>query len=116
MKIVIISLALIFITLPSSWSASMKIPTCITEMLYPVKDKPTWNQFIRVDSYLYQGKVVYLGTSDCCDQFNSLYDGDCNYICAPSGGFIGTGDGKCTDFSGKATPLGTVWTPPESNK
>ena len=33
-----------------------------------------------------------------CDQFNYLYDSDCNIICAPDGGFIGTGDGKCPDF------------------
>ncbi|CAF4247670.1 unnamed protein product, partial [Rotaria sordida] len=57
--------------------------------------------------------MVYLGTSNCCDQFDPLYDGECNYICAPSGGIRGDGDGKCTDFHAKATALGTIWMAPK---
>ena len=40
-------------------------------------------------------RPVYLFTPTCCDQFNPLYDADGRYICAPSGGFSGSGDGKC---------------------
>ena len=29
------------------------------------------------------------------DYDNLLFDDNCNYICAPSGGFSGAGDGKC---------------------
>lgn len=41
------------------------------------------------------GRPVYLFTPLCCDQFNPLYDAEGRFICAPSGGFGGAGDGKC---------------------
>ena len=44
------------------------------------------------------GRPVYLFTAGCCDQFNRLYDADGRFICAPSGGFTGAGDGKCPDW------------------
>ena len=40
-------------------------------------------------------RPVYLFTPLCCDQFNRLYDAEGRFICAPSGGFGGAGDGKC---------------------
>ncbi|MEO6277899.1 DUF6970 domain-containing protein [Roseateles sp.] len=40
-------------------------------------------------------RPVYLFTPLCCDQFNPLYDAEGRFICAPSGGFGGAGDGKC---------------------
>lgn len=40
-------------------------------------------------------RPVYLFTPLCCDQFNPLYDAEGRFICAPSGGFGGVGDGKC---------------------
>ncbi|MFG6415875.1 DUF6970 domain-containing protein [Roseateles sp. DC23W] len=42
-----------------------------------------------------RGQPVYLVLSMCCDQFNPLYDAQGRYICAPSGGFAGGGDGRC---------------------
>lgn len=44
------------------------------------------------------GRPVYLFNAPCCDQFNRLYDGDGRYICAPTGGFTGQGDGRCPDW------------------
>ncbi|MBW8888206.1 MAG: hypothetical protein JF616_10665 [Fibrobacteres bacterium] len=41
------------------------------------------------------GSKVYLVSSDCCDQYDSLFDANQRYICAPSGGLGGLGDGKC---------------------
>ncbi|WP_457391396.1 DUF6970 domain-containing protein [Roseateles sp. P5_E1] len=40
-------------------------------------------------------RPVYLFTPLCCDQFNQLYNAEGRFICAPSGGFGGAGDGKC---------------------
>lgn len=45
---------------------------------------------------LYNGKPAYVISSPCCDQFNYMYDADGQRICAPSGGFTGQGDGRCT--------------------
>ena len=41
------------------------------------------------------GQRFYLFTPPCCDQFNKLYDANGHYVCAPSGGFTGGGDGRC---------------------
>lgn len=41
------------------------------------------------------GQVFYLVNAPCCDRFNHLYDGDGRRICAPTGGFGGSGDGRC---------------------
>jgi hypothetical protein len=41
------------------------------------------------------GRRVYLFQAPCCDVFDALYDEDGRYICAPSGGFLGQGDGRC---------------------
>lgn len=41
------------------------------------------------------GQPFYLVQSLCCDQFNPLYDAQGRYVCAPSGGFGGHGDGRC---------------------
>jgi hypothetical protein len=63
----------------------------------------------RSDEYRYNGKRVFLFSSDCCDQFNQVVDEQCNYICAPSGGITGKGDRKCTDFADKAELVKVVW-------
>jgi len=41
------------------------------------------------------GQAFYLIDAPCCDQVNPLYDADGRRICAPTGGFAGSGDGKC---------------------
>ena len=41
------------------------------------------------------GRPIYLFTAPCCDQFNPLYDAEGRFICAPTGGFAGSGDGQC---------------------
>ena len=77
-----------------------------------IKKEPRWNPPAEVNEYSYEGKQVYLFTSNCCDQYNSLYDIDCNNICAPSGGFTGKGDGKCNDFLKVATHIKLIWKDP----
>ncbi|MBA4217113.1 MAG: hypothetical protein IIA03_09610 [Proteobacteria bacterium] len=44
------------------------------------------------------GRPAYLLTAPCCDHFNPLYDADGRYVCAPTGGFPGNGDGGCPDW------------------
>jgi hypothetical protein len=43
-------------------------------------------------------KIYYYFVASCCDQFNYLYDNNCELICAPDGGFSGAGDGQCPEF------------------
>ena len=83
--------------------------SCINRKIAAIKAQKKWNPPASVTEYLYKGKTVYLFSSNCCDQFNYLYDKECNKICAPSGGITGNGDGACPDFSDSAKLIRVVW-------
>jgi uncharacterized protein DUF6970 len=85
------------------------IPSCVQARIDEIKKEPKWNPPAEVNEYLYNGKTVYLFTADCCDQFITLVDANCNTICAPSGGITGGGDGRCPDFYEKAQHVRLVW-------
>ena len=85
------------------------IPPCVQHRIDSIKAELKWNPPAEVNEYVYDGKPVFLFTSNCCDQLIILLDGNCNYICAPSGGYAGKGDGKCTDFYEKAKHVKLVW-------
>ena len=89
-----------------------KIPSCIQQKIDQIKVATKWNPPAEVNEYIYQGKQVFLFSADCCDQFNELFDSNCKYICAPSGGITGKGDMKCTDFFDKAQFVKLVWKDP----
>jgi len=77
-----------------------------------IKQEPVWNPPAQVDEYMYKNKQVFLFSSNCCDQYNMLYDNQCNLVCAPSGGFAGRGDGKCPDFFETAKHIKLIWKDP----
>ena len=85
------------------------VPDAIQAKIAELKRQPKQNPPAAVYSYLYHGQVVYTISSDCCDQFNYLYDKDLNIICAPSGGLTGRGDGRCPDFTTAATQEHLLW-------
>jgi hypothetical protein len=84
MKIILLILAVL--PLINCGKSKNEIPLCISQRIEQIKAQPKWNPPAEVNEYTYQGKKVYLFTSDCCDQYIMLYDGSCNYLCAPSGG------------------------------
>lgn len=86
-----------------------RIPVCIQHYIDSIKAEPKWNPPAEVNEYLYNNERVFLFTSNCCDQYIMLYDGSCNYICAPSGGYTGKGDNKCPDFFEKAKHIQLIW-------
>jgi hypothetical protein len=88
------------------------IPSCIQERIDSIKNEPKWNPPAQVNEYNYNGKTAFLFSSNCCDQFDELMDSDCNYVCAPTGGITGKGDGKCQDFQKVATHVRLVWKDP----
>src|SRR5215470_1862872 len=85
------------------------IPICVQKKIDSIKAEPKWNPAAEVNEYVYREQHVFLFTANCCDQFYMLYDGSCQYICAPSGGFTGKGDGKCADFAENAKHVKQVW-------
>jgi len=86
-----------------------KVPACVLERIEEIKKENKWNTPAEINEYEFQGKTVYLVSSDCCDQYNSLFDSDCQVICAPSGGITGKGDGKCSDFTNVAKFTKQIW-------
>jgi hypothetical protein len=95
------------VTTPSADQGS--IPGCIQAKIDSIKALPRFNPPAEVTEYIYKDKRVFLFSSDCCDNFNLLFDENCNYVCAPSGGITGKGDMSCTDFTDKAKVVKLVW-------
>lgn len=79
------------------------IPSCLSEIIQQ-KNKP-----LEIWSYFYKNQIVYLTKADCCDQYDQVYAANCTVLCAPSGGFGGSGDGKCIDFYDKAIQGKLIW-------
>lgn len=84
-------------------------PACILQKIDSIKRDHVWNPPAEIHEYENEGKKVYVISADCCDRFTTVVDSNCNYICAPSGGFTGRGDGKCRDFFTKAKHIRLVW-------
>ena len=119
MQTLLMKYLLLLLSLPALTSDTCKnkksanttdnIPVCIQAQIDSIKKEPRWNPPAQVDEYEYNGKRVFLFSSDCCDHFNVAYDSNCQAICAPSGGITGRGDGKCADFESKAKHIKLVW-------
>lgn len=86
------------------------LPVCIEAKIEGLKTLPKQNPPALVAEWKVGDKTYYYFTSDCCDQFNYLYDEDCNVICAPDGGITGEGDGTCPDLTGKIERI--LWEDP----
>jgi ABC-type Fe3+-hydroxamate transport system substrate-binding protein len=59
--------------------------------------------------YEWNTKTVYFVLSQCCDQLNLLLDKNGKVLCSPSGGFSGTGDGKCPSFWNEKKNGKLIW-------
>ena len=110
MRLLFAAILLVFLQSKScKKEASIRIPPCIHDKIEAIEQQPKFNPPATVYRYLYEDKYVYLFSSDCCDQYNYLYDKDCNVICAPSGGYTGRGDGRCSNFKEMASDETLVW-------
>src|SRR5688572_9818910 len=108
MKFILIALALAVIN-SNNCKGKKRVPDSVQKRIEQIKLQPRWNPPAEVNEYTYQGKRVFLFTSDCCDRYIELYDDQCQYLCAPSGGFTGKGDNKCERFYQEATHVRLVW-------
>lgn len=90
-------------------AAIPEIPVCIQQKIDSIKQQPVSNPPAEINEYVYSGREVYVISARCCDLYSIAVDSNCNYICAPSGGFTGKGDRKCADFLENAKPVRLVW-------
>lgn len=101
MKNSIVLLGLLsFLFLGCSKSKIIEVPKCIEDKIKQIQTEPVRNPAAEVWLWEVDGESYFFITADCCDQFNPLYDSDCNWVCSPSGGFSGMGSGDCPEFSG----------------
>lgn len=89
--------------------AAAGIPHCIKQKIDSIKKLPVWNPPAKINEYEYGERNVYLISANCCDNYSIAVDSNCSYVCAPSGGFTGKGDRKCSDFAVKAKLVRLVW-------
>jgi hypothetical protein len=73
-------------------------PDWVNDLIKQFEDAPVGNPPQSIWKYDYKGETVYYVPPQCCDQYSTLYDAKGKVICAPDGGFTGTGDGRCRDF------------------
>lgn len=78
------------------------VPHCVEDKVRKDNSKEVWQ-------YSYKNQAVYLIVPDCCDQFVQVYSSSCKYLCAPSGGIAGDGDGLCPQFLDEATGGVLLW-------
>ncbi len=89
------------------------LPACVQEIIQQNGKSSRNEDFVEIYRYKYQKRYVYVGFSDCCDRYDVLFDQTCQTLCAPSGGFTGYGDGKCSDFFNEATEKTLLWRRPQ---
>ena len=90
------------------------LPLWLMQMIDGFIKEPAADHPLIIRQFGYKGAVFYHFTSQCCDQFNYLYDVTGSMICAPDGGFSGGGDGKCPDFTGTRTGGAVIWENPKN--
>jgi hypothetical protein len=99
MKKLILSFCFILsLTCCEKENSDIYIPACIETKIEEIKMEEVRNPPAQVWKWEVDGQTYYYITSDCCDQYNYLYDEQCNVVCAPDGGISGMGDEKCPDF------------------
>ena len=65
---------------------------CIDDKITELKSAPIQNPRAEIWKWEDNGIIYYYITSDCCDQYNYLYNENCEIVCAPDGGITGNGD------------------------
>ncbi len=102
MKNSVLLLALIgLILFGCSKDKVIDIPPCIENKIDEIKNVDVYDSPAEVWLWEVDGISYYYITSDCCDQYNLLYDRECNIVCAPDGGMTGGGSGDCPNFNGQ---------------
>ena len=76
----------------------LDVPLCIKNKIRETERKKLANPPAEVWEWKAEERTYYYISSDCCDNFNYLYDENCYIVCAPDGGLSGTGDGECPEF------------------
>ena len=90
-------------------SVSLRIPSCIDSLVKAAKGNQDGNGPQSITKYQYEGQMVYYVVAPCCDQYNTVYDGQCKPLGSPDGGITGKGDGTLQNFFTEASDKTVIW-------
>ena len=86
-----------------------QIPECVQAKITEISKQDVWNPPAKVYRYQFKGQDVYFIPQRCCDFPSQLFTENCELICAPDGGFSGSGDNACPDFFNTRTDGKLLW-------
>jgi hypothetical protein len=108
----IASLLLLLVVLLSSACDKLDVPpgtpACIRKKIRAYETLEHIDKPLSISRWEVDGKTYYTIRPDCCDAFNEVWDEHCNYVCAPSGGISGQGDGNCPTWTEEGTTT-VIW-------
>jgi len=107
----IIAISFLSLSSCSKVEETKERPSCIDNKIEEILNEPVQNPAAQVWKWEDNVNTYYYITSDCCDQYNYLYNEKCEVVCAPDGGFTGGGDGNCPTFQGTIVQT-LVWEDP----
>jgi hypothetical protein len=87
---------------------AVHVPGCIENKIKEIESNSVTNPPAEIWQWRVGIKTYYYFEADCCDQYNYLYDDNCQIICAPDGGLAGNGDGNC-DGLGADVQKTLIW-------
>jgi len=96
----------------STAESTKGVPACIQKMIIQFSSEERQNPPHKIYSYTYHGETVYYINAACCDNFNDLYNSDCQLLGHPDGGITGRGDGTMQDFNKTKTDEKLIWEDP----
>lgn len=89
----------LFLSNCRSSDIEMDLPYCIKTKIVSILANEVNNPTTQIWKWKVDDKTYYYITSNCCDQYNYLYNSNCEIVCAPDGGISGNGDGNCPSFT-----------------
>ena len=108
-RIIVVSLVLAAGCGPENPVAPGQHPAWLASVIRQLETEPGANPPAFVARYDYKGQVVYYVPPRCCDIRSTLYRTDGTVLCEPTGGFTGTGDGRCADFAAERKNEQIIW-------
>ena len=89
-------------------STALEKPSWVSIQIIQYQNERMQNPPREIWEYDTLGHSLFKITSPCCDGFDSLFNGNGDFVCA-LGGFTGKGDGKCADAIQSETGIKLVW-------
>jgi hypothetical protein len=111
-RLILMALVLAAACVPENPVALDQHPSWLTSLIRQLETEPGANPPAFIARYEYKGQVVYYVPPRCCDVSSALHRTDGTVLCQPDGGFAGTGDGRCADFTAERKNEQIVWRDP----